>query len=73
MAVITISREPGTFGKEIAARVAGQLGFVLVDKAHLARLWSEADLDEVSLESVMVKSSFSNVTRGFFLKKSDTN
>lgn len=52
MAVITISREPGTFGKEIAARVAGQLGFVLVDKAHLARLWSEADLDEVSLESV---------------------
>jgi len=52
MAVITISREPGAFSKEIAARLAGKLGFVLVDKVRLAQLWSEADLDEASLESV---------------------
>jgi cytidylate kinase len=52
MAVITIYRDPGAFGKEIAARVAGQLGFVLIDKAYLVTLWSEVDLDEASLESV---------------------
>ncbi len=52
MAVITISREPGALGKDVAARVAGQLGFVLVDKARLAQLWSEVDLDEASLGGV---------------------
>jgi cytidylate kinase len=52
MAVITISREPGTFGEEVAARVAGRLGFVLVDKARLVQLWSEVDLDEARLGSV---------------------
>ena len=49
MAVITISREPGALGEEIAARVAGQLGFLLVDKARLEHLWKEIDLDEANL------------------------
>lgn len=52
MAVITISRDPGALGEELAARVAGQLGFVLVDKARLAQLWSEVDLDDECLGSV---------------------
>jgi cytidylate kinase len=52
MAVITISREPGALGEEIAARVAGQLGFLLVDKAHLIQLWHEIDLDEAKLARV---------------------
>ncbi len=52
MAVITISREPGTFGEEIAARLAGRLGFDLVDKARLNQLWTEIDLDEGHLENV---------------------
>lgn len=52
MAVITISREPGAGGEEIAARLAGKLGFLLVDKMHLARLWREIDLDEAKLSSV---------------------
>jgi hypothetical protein len=52
MAVITISREPGAFGEELAARVAGQMGFLLVDKARLAELWREIDLDDSKLETV---------------------
>jgi cytidylate kinase len=52
MAVITISREPGALGEELAARVAGQLGFVLVDRSQVARLWREVDLDDTSLECV---------------------
>lgn len=52
MAVITISREPGTFGEEVAARVAGKLGFLLVDKARLSELWGEADLDDGRLAHV---------------------
>ena len=52
MAVITISREPGALGRDVAARVAGHLGFVLVDKARLAQLWSEVDLDEINLGGV---------------------
>jgi len=52
MAVITISREPGALGEELAARVAGRLGFVLVDRARIAQLWSEIDLDDASLVSV---------------------
>jgi cytidylate kinase len=46
MAVITISREPGSLGEEVAARVAGRLGFMLVDRARLSQVWSEVDLDE---------------------------
>ena len=49
MAVITISREPGTGGEEIAARLAGKLGFLLVDKHRLSELWREIDLDESKL------------------------
>ena len=52
MAVVTVSREPGSLGEEVAARLCGLLGFLLVDKAHLAKLWAEIDLDEVSLGSV---------------------
>ena len=51
MAVITISEEPGALGHEVAARVAGQLGFLLVDRALLSKLWREVDLDETTLES----------------------
>ena len=49
MAVVTISREPGVQGEEIAARVAGRLGFSLVDKARLVQLSGEMDLDEARL------------------------
>ncbi|MDY0039466.1 MAG: cytidylate kinase-like family protein, partial [Desulforhabdus sp.] len=52
MAVITISREPGVGGEEIAARLAGKLGFLLVDKAHLTRLWREINLEDEELSSV---------------------
>ncbi len=52
MAVITISRQPGALGEEVAARVAGQLGFSLVDKARLAQLSGEMDLDEARLRKM---------------------
>ncbi|NTV58977.1 MAG: cytidylate kinase-like family protein, partial [Deltaproteobacteria bacterium] len=52
MAVITISREPGALGEEVAARVAGLLGFLLVDRARLAQFRQEMDLDEASLTKV---------------------
>jgi len=52
MAVITISRDPGASGEEIAARLAGKLGFLLIDRPHLLRLWREMDLDETSLANV---------------------
>ena len=52
MAVITISREPGAFGEEIAARLSGKLGFMLVDKARLVEFWSEVDPDTVSFKNV---------------------
>ena len=52
MAVVTIFRGPGAFGREIATRVAGKLGFELVDKVRLSKLWSEVDLDEASLKNV---------------------
>jgi cytidylate kinase len=45
MAVVTISREPGALGEEVAARLCGLLGFLLVDKAHLAKLWNGNDLN----------------------------
>ena len=52
MAVITICREPGSLGEEVAARVAGRLGFSLVDDARLAQLSGEMDLDEAGLRKV---------------------
>jgi cytidylate kinase len=52
MAIISISREPGAFGNEVAARVAGHLGFQLLDRARLAQLWGEIDLDEANLWKV---------------------
>lgn len=52
MAVVTISREPGVFGEEVAARVAGRLGYTLVDDVRLQQLWTEVDLDEGTLGSV---------------------
>ncbi len=56
MAVITISREPGALGEEVAARVAGLLGFLLVDRARLAQFWHEMDLDEANLTKVDERS-----------------
>ncbi len=50
MAVITIAREPGALGEEVAARVAGALGFLLIDRESLAQFWRELDLDEDILE-----------------------
>jgi cytidylate kinase len=47
MAVVTISRQEGTGGEEIAARVAGWLGFTLIDKDRVRQLLDEADLGEV--------------------------
>lgn len=52
MAVITVFREPGTLGKEVAARIAGRLGFSIVDRARLFQLCREVDLDEARLLKV---------------------
>ncbi len=52
MAVITVYREPGTLGKEVAARIAGRLGFSLIDRAGLVQLCREVDLDEAGLLKV---------------------
>ena len=52
MAVITVFREPGALGKEVAARIAGRLGFTLVDRAKLLQLLGEVDLDEAKLLKV---------------------
>ena len=52
MAVITICRDPGSLGEEAAARLAGRLGFSLVDRARLAQLSGEVDLDEAGLRKV---------------------
>jgi cytidylate kinase len=49
MAVITISGEPGTPTEEVAARLAGRLGYSLVDKARVSQLAGEMDLDEAKL------------------------
>lgn len=52
MTVITISREPGSLGEEVAARLAGSTGFMLVDRMRLAQFWQEMDLDEGNLSKV---------------------
>jgi cytidylate kinase len=52
MAVITITGEPGCLGREVAARLAGRLGFSLVDKTTFAQLSGEIDLDEARLRKV---------------------
>lgn len=52
MAIITISREPAAGGEEIAARLAGKLGYLLVDRTRLTGLWREIDLDEEKLDSI---------------------
>lgn len=52
MAVVTISREPGCLGREIAARLAGRLGFSLIDKTALTQLSGEMDLDEARLRKM---------------------
>lgn len=51
MAIITISREPGTLGEEVGARLAGFLGYMLVDRACLAQFWQEMNLDEANQQS----------------------
>ncbi len=52
MAVITISRQTGSGGEEIAARLAGKLGFSLVDRETIQQLLEENDLEEIDLSSV---------------------
>jgi len=52
MAVITISGDPGAWSREVAARLAGRLGFSLVDKTRLVQLSGEMDLDEAKLRRV---------------------
>ncbi len=52
MAVITISREPGAFGEEIAARLAGKLGFMLVDRTRIVEFWSEVDPDAAGINNI---------------------
>ena len=44
MAVITISRQYGSAGEEIAARLCELLGYRLFDKQMMAQIASEADL-----------------------------
>jgi hypothetical protein len=46
MAVVTISSAPGAFGEELAARVAGHLGFSLIDKKSLSHIRDEINSDE---------------------------
>lgn len=52
MAVITISGESGTPTEEIAARLAGRLGFSLVDKTRVSQLAGEMDMDEAKLSEL---------------------
>ncbi|MHC1726131.1 MAG: cytidylate kinase family protein [Syntrophobacteraceae bacterium] len=52
MAVITISREPGCLGEEVAARIAGHLGFLLLDKARLAQILDEREPDAQTTAAV---------------------
>ncbi len=52
MAVITISGEPGALTEEVAARLAGRLGFSIVDKARVAQLAGEMGLDDARLSKV---------------------
>ncbi|HYA40647.1 MAG TPA: cytidylate kinase family protein [Syntrophobacteraceae bacterium] len=52
MAVVTITSQPGCPGIELAARLAGRIGFSLVDKTTFAQLSGEIDLDEARLRKV---------------------
>ena len=52
MAVVTISRQMGSGGEEIAARLAGKLGFSLVDRETIQQLLDENDLEEIDLPSI---------------------
>jgi len=46
LAAVTICTEPGSAAEEVAALVAGRPGFSLVDKAGLAELSGETELEE---------------------------
>jgi len=52
MAVITISRQIGSGGDEIAARLASELGFTLVDQALLVRLMQEHGLSKAEFDEL---------------------
>lgn len=52
MAIITISRQIGSGGDEIAARLAAELGFTLVDHALLVELLKAQDLSQSDAEAV---------------------
>lgn len=52
MAVVTIAREAGVFGEEVASRLAGRLGFLLVNKERIAQLKSESGLEDIETEAL---------------------
>ncbi|NJD67296.1 MAG: hypothetical protein C3F12_10255 [Candidatus Methylomirabilota bacterium] len=52
MAIITISRQIGSGGDEIAARLAAELGFTLVDHALLVELLKAQHLSQSDVEAV---------------------
>ena len=56
MAIITIARQVASGGDEVAARVAGQLGFTLIDRPYIERMAAEhgvaaTDLPETDEEA----------------------
>ncbi len=52
MAIVTISRQIGSGGDEIAARLANGLGFTLVDQGLLVRLMQEHGLSKAEFEEL---------------------
>ena len=52
MAIITIAREVGAFGEEVASRVAGKLGYLLVDKDRLDTMKSEYGLEDIESDAL---------------------
>jgi cytidylate kinase len=70
MGIVTISREVGSFGDEIAEHVAKKLNFTLIDRSTIHQLVKECDLDfskacaayeeEVKPHGFFERISFSN-------------
>jgi cytidylate kinase len=52
MAIVTISRQIGSGGDEIAARLAKELGFTLVDQGLLVPLMLEHGLSKADFEEL---------------------
>jgi len=52
MAIVTISRQIGSGGDEIAARLANELSFTLVDQGLLVRLMQEHGLSRTEFDEL---------------------